>query len=73
METRWPPRLKTTSLLAARTGHDELTCPAVNRRGRTIECTVSLNQLADPDIAPLRRLAQQREGLLGVQPAAVQG
>jgi two-component system CheB/CheR fusion protein len=34
------------SLLADRAGHDQLTCPAVNRRGRPIECTVSLRQLA---------------------------
>ena len=34
------------SLLAGRTEQDQLTCPAVNRRGRPIECTVSLSQLA---------------------------
>ncbi len=33
------------SLLAGRTEHDQLTCPAVNRRGHPIECTVSLSQL----------------------------
>ncbi len=33
------------SLLAGRTEHDQLTCPAVNRRGRPIESTVSLSQL----------------------------
>jgi two-component system CheB/CheR fusion protein len=33
------------SLLAGRAEHDQLTGPAVNRRGRPIECTVSLNQL----------------------------
>jgi two-component system, chemotaxis family, CheB/CheR fusion protein len=33
------------SLLAGRTEQDQLTCPAVNRRGRPIECTVSLSQL----------------------------
>ena len=34
------------SLLAGQTEHDQLTCPAVNRRGRPIECTVNLSQLA---------------------------
>ena len=34
------------SLLAGRTEQDQVTCPAVNRRGRPIECTVSLSQLA---------------------------
>ena len=34
------------SLLAGRTEQDQLTCPAVNRRGRPVECTVSLSQLA---------------------------
>jgi two-component system CheB/CheR fusion protein len=33
------------SLLADRTQRDQLTSPAVNRRGRPIECTVSLSQL----------------------------
>ena len=33
------------SLLAGRTEQDQLTCPAVNRRGRPVECTVSLSQL----------------------------
>jgi two-component system, chemotaxis family, CheB/CheR fusion protein len=33
------------SLLAGRTEQDQLTCPAVNLRGRPIECTVSLSQL----------------------------
>lgn len=34
------------SLLAGRTEHDQVTPAAVNRRGRPIECTVSLSQLA---------------------------
>ena len=34
------------SLLAGRSEHERLTSPAVNRRGRPIECTVSLSQLA---------------------------
>jgi two-component system CheB/CheR fusion protein len=34
------------SLLAGRTERDQLTCPAVNRRGRPVTCTVSLSQLA---------------------------
>jgi hypothetical protein len=34
------------SLLAGRTEHDQVTSAAVNRRGRPIECTVSLSQLA---------------------------
>ena len=34
------------SLLAGRTEQDQLTCPAVNRRGLPVECTVSLSQLA---------------------------
>jgi two-component system, chemotaxis family, CheB/CheR fusion protein len=33
------------SLLAGRTGHDQVTSAAVNRRGRPIECAVSLSQL----------------------------
>jgi two-component system CheB/CheR fusion protein len=33
------------SLLAGRTEHDQVTSAAVNRRGRPIECTVSLSQL----------------------------
>jgi len=33
------------SLLAGWTEQDQLTCPAVNRRGRPIECTVTLSQL----------------------------
>ena len=34
------------SLLADRTDHDQVTSPAVNRRGRPIEAVVSLSQLA---------------------------
>jgi two-component system CheB/CheR fusion protein len=33
------------SLLAGRTEQDQLTCPAINRRGRPVECTVTLSQL----------------------------
>ena len=32
-------------LLASRTEHDVVTCPAVNRRGRPVDCTVHLSQL----------------------------
>jgi two-component system, chemotaxis family, CheB/CheR fusion protein len=34
------------TLLAGRSEHEQLTSPAVNRRGRPIECTVSLSRLA---------------------------
>lgn len=34
------------SLLAGRTDHGQVTSPAVNRRGRPVDCVVSLNQLA---------------------------
>jgi two-component system CheB/CheR fusion protein len=33
------------SLLAGRAEQDQLTCPAINRRGRPVECTVTLSQL----------------------------
>ncbi len=36
------------SLLAGRTERDQLCRPAVNRRGRPVECTVNLSQLVGP-------------------------
>ena len=38
-------------LLAGRSERDQVTCPAVNRRGRPVECTVNLSQLVGADAA----------------------